>query len=280
MPGIRYIEHSVNRQDLTGQQFGALHVWFYAYNNARGQVCWYCECTCGHTKVITSRDLLSGDTKSCGCQRGRKGKPKLSKNLIGQQFGYLTVESFAEMKGHMGRWNCRCICGNTVIRYTVNLKSDAFSSCGCRKNTKHGLRYVPGYDAWKSMIHRCYNPKNISYCRYGAIGVTVCERWRHDPKAFLEDVGERPGPEYSLDRYPNPFGNYEVGNVRWATRDEQDSNRRTPLQTITIDGVTRTVGEWATLQGMNATLINYRLKQGKSAHDAVFLPVKPYRKRS
>ena len=50
--------------------------------------------------------------------------------------------------------------------------------------------------------------------------------------AFLTDVGLRPSPEYSVDRYPNNNGNYEPGNVRWATDLEQNRNRR-PMKAIT-----------------------------------------------
>ena len=81
------------------------------------------------------------------------------------------------------------------------------------------------------MIQRCENPKRNNYGRYGGAGITVCDRWRHGDGArsgfecFLGDVGERP-PGKSLDRYPNPAGNYEPGNCRWATALEQRHNRR------------------------------------------------------
>ena len=84
---------------------------------------------------------------------------------------------------------------------------------------------TPTYDAWHNMIQRCTNPKSPEYRNYGARGISVCDRWRRF-ELFLEDVGERPAPGLSLDRYPNNDGNYEPGNVRWATRREQALNRR------------------------------------------------------
>ena len=74
------------------------------------------------------------------------------------------------------------------------------------------------------MIGRCYNPDNASYPNYGACGVTVCTRWREAFDNFLADVGPRPAGT-SLDRFPDRDGNYEPGNVRWATRLDQARNR-------------------------------------------------------
>ena len=87
------------------------------------------------------------------------------------------------------------------------------------------IRYRSEYNAWQSMKQRCLNPKNNSYQRYGARGIKVCGRWLHSFKNFLEDMGHKPGPEYSLDRKNND-GSYEPKNCRWATRKEQSNNTR------------------------------------------------------
>lgn len=74
------------------------------------------------------------------------------------------------------------------------------------------------------MKQRCLNPLATGYERYGGRGVKICERWLNSFENFLADMGERPD-ETSLDRYPNNRGDYEPGNCRWATREEQEANK-------------------------------------------------------
>lgn len=75
------------------------------------------------------------------------------------------------------------------------------------------------------MKSRCDDPRNASYRRYGAKGIRVCDRW-YDFMAFVADMGMRPEGK-TLDRIDGDKG-YEPGNCRWATRAEQNANRRDP----------------------------------------------------
>jgi hypothetical protein len=81
------------------------------------------------------------------------------------------------------------------------------------------------YAAYHNMLSRCHNTNHPNYALYGGRGIIVCSRWRSSYIAFLADVGRKPSPELQLDRIDND-GNYEPGNVRWATRSQQALNRR------------------------------------------------------
>jgi hypothetical protein len=162
-------------------------------------------------------------------------------DLTGQRFGRLAILDRVDplRRSREAWWQCRCDCGNTKITTSRYLRTGITTSCGCLvnelraglayRNTTHGEagNLTPEYRAWTGMKDRCYNPNSMKYHLYGGRGIRVYEGWRRSFETFLADVGRRPSADHSLDRFPDGDGNYEPGNVRWATYSEQNSNRRT-----------------------------------------------------
>ena len=117
---------------------------------------------------------------------------------------------------------------------------------------------TPTYRIWQCMKSRCYNTNLSQYRHYGGRGIAVCGRWKDSFENFYNDMGERPSPEYSLDRVDNE-DNYSPINCRWATRDEQ-ANNRSNNALITHAGITLNVMQWAKKTGIQAATIYARVK--------------------
>lgn len=199
------------------------------------------------------------------------------KNFIdrtGQKFNRLTVIAYAG-KIYVTRtaWRCRCDCGNEIVVESGNLTLGKQKSCGCldrevliERNTKHGMaKKTPEYAAWEDMRNRCTNPNNRNYQHYGARGIRYSERW-NDHLFFVADVGLRPSPKHSLDRINND-GNYEPGNVRWATKVEQANNKRNNI-IVEVGGVRKTLPDWCRDLSLNYGTVTKRLKMGFSPEEA------------
>lgn len=164
------------------------------------------------------------------------------KDMTGLTFGKLTVIAIGEGTGRHTYWDCLCQCGKKSTVSGDQLRSGKTTSCGCRraeanKETRmtHGHtaedKKSPEYESWAGMNKRCHNPNNHAYANYGGRGIEVCPEWRDSFEAFLDHVGMKPSPKHSIDRINND-GNYEPGNVRWATAKQQANNRRTNVRTV------------------------------------------------
>ena len=143
-------------------------------------------------------------------------------------------------------------------------------------NFRHGLHRSSTYKSWAGMKDRCRNSGKHNSHRYKDRGVTYCERWELFEN-FLADMGECP-EGMTLDRYTDVGGNYEPKNCRWATPQEQARNRSNN-RSLTLNGKTMLLCEWAEQTGLSHSLILYRLKAGWSVERALTTPPRPHQRR-
>ena len=129
---------------------------------------------------------------------------------------------------------------------------------------------------WLEMRQRCKNPKHHSYKNYGGRGIEVCKEW--DSYKTFRDWAAMTGynanakrGECTLDRI-DPNGNYEPLNCRWVSMRVQQNNRRNNHY-ITVNGITRTLAEWAEVTGIKRKTSQKRIEKGWSDIDAVSLPL-------
>ena len=131
--------------------------------------------------------------------------------------------------------------------------------------TKHGAYSgggeTPEHYVWRTMLARCHNPSASGYAYYGERGIRVCTKW-HTYANFIADMGPRPTAAHSIERVDNG-GAYEPGNCRWATRSEQQQNKRSTR--FYTDGVfSGTLVECAARVGISKELAHWRWKNWKT----------------
>jgi len=209
------------------------------------------QCDCGKIKDYYLQNIKAGLSTSCGCIRDKNVSEASIKHkiedYIGKKINKLTILSEAEpRKGKYNKiFSCRrrvnyvCDCGNKGVADFLSIIKGATSSCGCFRVELHSERMGIHYDAvrgsefyylyttWSTMVTRCHNPNYIKYHNYGGRGIKVCDYfrdWIRFKTWILENLGHRP-KGHSLDRINND-GNYEPGNLRWATAIQQANNRR------------------------------------------------------
>lgn len=204
---------------------------------------------------------------------------------VGFKINFLTVIS--QVKGAIYLWRCDCsiefeekgwrilsghkrTCGHQcVIRRKIKTERKLIHGDSIR-GTLHNPRYI----GWLNMRARCTNENNKSYPYYGGRGIAVCLKWLQSYSDFVGDMGSPPEYDYAtyqLDRI-NVDGNYEPGNLRWATRLEQSRNKRNTVR-FSLDGKIVIAAEEAEKAGIKPKTLIWRIRSGISPDRALNDPL-------
>lgn len=143
---------------------------------------------------------------------------------------------------------------------------------------KHGLRHTRLYGIWLQMKNRCNNEKTARYKDYGARGITVCDEWCNDFKAFYDwSMANGYSDDLTIDRINND-GNYEPSNCRWITIKQQSRNTRHNTL-LTLNGEAHCLIEWSEITGITKSCIQDRLRYGWSVERALTTPMRKNKNR-
>lgn len=233
-----------------------------------------------------------------------------AKDLTGQRFGRLVVVKrganyvIPSTGKKVARWWCECDCATSPVANHAprsilvtggDLRSRHSKSCGCWKreatalrSTKHGAarknRRSRLYETWLGIKSRVLNPRNTRFANYGERGIRMHEPWINDFARFRDDllneIGERPTPQHSLDRIDND-GHYEPGNIHWALLDAEGNpiqpNNKGDNHLITFNGETLTLAQWGRRLAPDhprpSIFIYTRLWRGWTEEQAVTIPL-------
>lgn len=161
---------------------------------------------------------------------------------------------------------CICDCGKLhAVAYWI-LHSGQSTSCGCfrdqnRTNLRasHGGSNTPEHRSWAHAKARCRNPNHRDYQNYGGRGVTFSPLF-DDFAVFLAEVGPKPSPRHTIERIKNERG-YEPGNIRWATRTEQNRNKRNNIRLL-LNGEPMVLRQAAMAMGLRYLTVYKRRQKG------------------
>jgi len=179
-------------------------------------------------------------------------------------------------------WKCPQ-CGKQRMAYQSALKRSTTGGL-CGPCAIHRFVYVHGqsmggplYHRWNGIKQRCRDPHHRAFKNYGGRGISIYPDWL-DFKTFrdaiLNEIGPCPSPEHELDRIDNS-GNYEPGNMRWATATEQSNNKRSN-RILTLNNQSHTVAEWSRILNMNVWTLWQRLEMGWSVERTLTEPVRKH----
>lgn len=195
-----------------------------------------------------------------------------NQDIVSSQYGRLTVQKLAYKKNRRLYYTCLCECGRQVDIRKDQLTRGITKSCGCLQKdvaketmaanmTKHGLSDHPLNKVLNSMKQRCYNENDKGFKYYGGRGISICNEWLNDFKAFYNwaiENGYKSG--LSIDRI-DVNDNYTPKNCRFVSMEIQNVNKKSNVF-IEYKGETRTLSEWCEKLNLKYSTTYMRLNRG------------------
>lgn len=253
--------------DLAGLKFGRLTGIRPSGRKIGKSIVWEWSCDCGNRHEAIGSSVSAGAIQSCGCIR--KESRVIS---VGDRFGRLVAtRKTNKKKNNAYMWEFLCDCGNKVELHVSAVRGDQ-KSCGCLKkemkpNLTHGLSSSRTYRIWQNMKSRCTNENNSAADHYLLRGIRICDKWLDSFEAFLEDMGECP-QKGTIERINNN-GDYEPGNCRWATQQEQLRNTRRTIK-VKINEGELCLKDACRILGVNYGCVISRIRSGIDPQEAIY----------
>lgn len=190
-------------------------------------------------------------------------------DMTGRRFNRLTVikrvQNLPNTK--VTRWLCECDCGKFVEVNRNNLLHKKCQSCGCfaldgklgnKYRETHDMSRSRLYNIWQGMKQRCKGQGAGAKYYYGK-GIKYCIEWELFENFKTWALSNGYNDELTIDRI-DCNGNYDPNNCRWTTVKEQNRNK-TCTTYITLNGITKSMGEWSEILKIPmSTMVNRRNK--------------------
>lgn len=164
--------------DLTKQQFERLTVLYFVGQDKWWTSRWLCRCNCGNHVVVVGQCLRRGDSKSCGCLKGERGRAALVTHGLGKPSEYAIWQSakarcFDASSHNYPRYGGR---GITMCDRWRNSFANFLSDMGPRPSKHHSIErldnnqgYTPDNCCWATTSQQARNRRSNRMLTYQGV---------------------------------------------------------------------------------------------------------------